>query len=98
MQEHGRHPELFGPRSLDHPPSIKPKSKPAAPLSESPYPYPYPPWTEDDTQVLLDFLRQRNQDAATDWDALKSKVRVFTHIMSNFTLKMKSRARGGLHR
>lgn len=73
MQEHGRHPELFGPRSFDYPPNAKRESQPR---NEIQYPDPLPPWDDEDTQVLVEFLRQRAKIGSANWDELQNKVRI----------------------
>ncbi|KAF8308910.1 hypothetical protein DL93DRAFT_1810964 [Clavulina sp. PMI_390] len=75
MQEHGRHPELFGARPSELPPSSKPRSKgkPAAQPRDSTNGSPYPSWNNDDTYLLAEFLRQRGPDGLIDWEGMAAK-------------------------
>ena len=73
MQEHGRHPELFGPRNLDH--SFDSQLNEQTPIDMH-YPDPLPPWTDEDTEVLLEFLRHRVEVGSIEWDQLQGKVKI----------------------
>jgi len=74
MQEHGRHPELFGPRNLDH--SFDAKRNALALTDMTRYPDPLPSWTDEDSEILVEFLRDRLDEGSLDWDQLQGKVRI----------------------
>lgn len=76
MQEHGRHPELFGPRNLDHSFDCKGETPVA---TDTRYPDPLPPWTEEDTEVLVEFLRHRMEVGSAEWDQLHGKVTIIVY-------------------
>jgi hypothetical protein len=73
MQEHGRHPELFGPRSLD---LSFDSNRDAQVPTDTRYPDPLPPWTDEDTEVLVEFLRHRMEVGSAEWDQLHGKVTI----------------------
>lgn len=69
LQEHNRHPELFGPVLPKSPPNWDPASQtPQNTDSE-----PLPPWDAEDEEILLDFIRQHPQIASADWELLQGK-------------------------
>lgn len=76
MQEHSRHPELFGPRNLDH--SFEFESG-----VDTRYPDPLPPWTDEDTEVLVEFLRLRMEVGTLEWDQLQGKVNTTPLLKKN---------------
>lgn len=70
LQEHNRHPELFGPVLPKSPPNLDPSSQTPQNTEHSD---PLPPWEPEDEEILLDFIRQHPQIATADWELLQGK-------------------------
>lgn len=76
LQEHNRHPELFGPVLPKSPPTLDSSSQTPQITEHS---EPLPPWEPEDEDILLEFIRQHPQITSADWELLQGKVRSLSY-------------------